>query len=250
MRRLLASLAIIAGLWCAAAQAAVTNIGDTATFNSATSVVTAATTVPAGALIVVPVYNGGSSGPASDTVTDSQGNCSGYHQITTQVISTSTWIEIFYCVTTHALTGGTDTITFTASDGAQATYISLSPVYTTGYATLDTATTTSSNAYATTWTVTGNGSAAVANELYFGVAYANGGTIAVTGSGTWSTAPPNTPSALSGSFISSYQTNSGTSALTYSGTSASQYVSAIIVSFEPTGGAAVRHNLSTTGAGN
>lgn len=208
----------------------VKNLGVVSSFGAGQTRTTPAiaNAVSTGGLVIVFVFDSNAS-VSGATVTDTKSNT--YTLARAQSPTAGVNIEVFYSFVTTPLTTS-DTITYTAATGFVSTTISVSAATTTGYTTgIDSATTNgSNNGFTTTYSVTGAGSAAVSNELYFGFVFSLG-TLGSTPAG-WTTQPPNFAGAAS-AFLAAWQINSGTSALTFNGTTTSQFASAIIVSFKP-----------------
>lgn len=231
LKRFLTALVLIA--LCLPVQAAVVNLG---VVNNGGGGVTSGTINPvanavsSGTLVVVFCYDLNTTTPAV-TVTDSKGNTyTGGPSINTP------WGQYsFYSFITTPLTVS-DTITCadSASTGFGQFYVSA--VSASGYNAYDPATAASNNnGFTNSFSITGAGSAAVANEIYFAFSYSNT-TFSGTPSG-WSTAPPNTANA--GQFLAGWQINAGTAALTWSGTTTgTQNTDSLILSFKPSAAAA------------
>lgn len=233
MRRLVLSFIFATLFFVNSALAVITDMGSASTFSSVQTVtMTSTSAVGSGVLVVVFISDGNTSAIGA-TVTDSKSNTYILAKNQTGVPSN---ISMFYSFVASALTTS-DTLTYTTALGFGANGMGISAISATGYSTYDSATAASSNnGFAATFTVTGAGSAAVANELYVCWVVANS-TPTITGAGTWSTAPPNGISGFA--MEAAYQVNSGTSALTCSGTLSAQFASVLIASFKPTAGASV-----------
>lgn len=206
----------------------VTDLGNKNQFGSSTTItITTAAAVAAGKLVVVFV-NDGAVSISGATVGDTKSNT--YTLITTEAAVASQNILMFYSFVTTPLTTS-DVITYTNANIASGVTLNISALSASPFSAIDSATTNQSgNGFASTYTVTGASSAAVANEIYFGFAVSNS---TFTGTPTgWNTNPPSTP--LSGNFLAAWQVNAGTSALTFNGsTTGSQFTGALIASFKP-----------------
>ncbi len=227
MKRLLCLLFALL-LWADVASAAVVDLGTAGNGGTGITTVTinpVTNAVSAGVLVVAFCYENNITTP-SVTVTDSKSN-----SYTAGPFSNTTFgIHSFYSFITTPLTTS-DTIACADSAATGFNQMYLSAVSASGYNAHDAATdAANSNGFASSFSVTGAGAAAVANEIYFAFTFANS-TISATPSG-WTTGPPNTP--LAGNFLAGWQINAGTSALTWSGTtSGAQFADSLILSFKP-----------------
>lgn len=205
-----------------------TNLGTHSAFGATgVSTITSAAAVAAGVLVVcvvddnyIPATNG--------TFADSQSNTwvLGKRQFTAAQVDSEIWYSF---ITTPLTTSSTMTYTTVAGFSGSNTISSGCTKFTGAtYSSLDAATTNGAGAFGTAYSVTGAGSAGVANELYFGLVTAQG-TVTVPG-GSWLTAPPTSPGAV---IQAAYQINAGTSALTFNGVVASSQWVAALVSFHP-----------------
>lgn len=227
MKRIIGSLLGLL-LWANCAIAAPVNLGTASAGGGGITTVQinpVVNAVSAGVLVMVFCYDSNIVTP-SVTVTDSKSNT-----YTAGPFSNTTFgIHSFYSFVTTPLTTS-DTISCTDSAATGFNQFYLSAVSASGYNAYDSATANAnSNGFASTFSVTGAGAAAVANEIYFGFSFTNS-TFSGTPSG-WATSPPNTP--LAGAFLAGWQINSGTSALTWNGTTTgSQFTDSLILSFKP-----------------
>lgn len=194
-----------------------------------TSVTTPAllSAVSSGTLVVVFAASGINNPPGTLSVTDTKGN------IYTQAANVGGFnnTSIYYSFITSSLTTS-DTITYTDSASTGFGQFWISAVSASGYSAIDAISSAAvNNGFANTFSVTGGGTAAVTSEIYFGFSYTNS-TFSGTPSG-WTTGPPTTPA--SGAFLAGWQINSGTSALTWNGTTTgAQNTNSVIASFKPT----------------
>lgn len=190
--------------------------------STATNTVNVTSAVASGTLVVVCVFDGNSA-ITGTTVTDSKSNT--YIKLTSINPTGGLFGLFFYSFITSALTTSD---TFSYNNAATGSAVNMIGVSATGYNAIDPATTnTASNGFAATYSVTGAGPAAVANEIYFGFVVAFNPPSTPTG---WSINPPTSPNTAQ---LEAYQINSGTSALTFNGTLTSQWAGSIIASFKP-----------------
>lgn len=221
---------------------AVTDLGSLNQFaNSQTISITSAAAVSAGTLVVVFALDGNSS-IVGATVTDSKSNA--YTLIAGGQFGggTSNMLMFYSFVTTPLTTS--DTITYTTNAGFTTTTMDISASSVPGYNAIDGATTnTSNNGFSASYSVTGAGTAAVANEINFAFV-TTFGTFTGTPSG-WTTNPPSSPEAP---FLAAWQINAGTAPLTFAGTlTGAQWAAVIIASFKPGGGGPVSGIIVLTG---
>lgn len=215
------------------ANATVSDLANFSSFANAQTFTSSALSVPvsSGVLVVIFVYDANPTTPGVG-VTDTKGNT--YLQaVTSGTNATNPYTSIYYSFISNALTTS-DTFTYTCNAIFGGHTTRLTAVSATGYSAIDNATTASANNFSGTFSVTGAGTAAVSNEINFALIMGLSNPT-VTSAG-WSINPPTSADL---SFIPSLQVNTGTSALTYSGTLSSQWWTALIVSFKPSGGAAV-----------
>lgn len=243
MKKILPLLFLLA--LCLPASAAVTNGCNVSSFSALqTRTCTNANAVSAGVLVVAFVFDGNTA-QTGTTFTDSVGNTYTQDVAFSQAAGQAS-LQIFHSFITTPLTTSS-TFTYTAATGFASTTIAVSVVSVPGYSSIDAATTNHAGSFSAAYSVTGAGSAAVANEIYFGFVFANG-TLGATPTG-WTTAPPNTPTAQAANFLAGWQINSGTSALTFNSTLTSQNWAVGIVSFKPSAGPTLPPQRTMTGVG-
>ena len=149
---------------------AVVDLGNALQFNPTTLPITCAAAVSAGNLVVIPVFDASTLTFATNFA-DSKGNT---YSVGPSIGNSGNpgGCAIFYSFITTPLTTS-DTITYTP--GTTGGTCEFSACSVTGYNAHDAATdNTNNNGFATTWSVTGAGAAAVANEINFGFVFSNG----------------------------------------------------------------------------
>jgi hypothetical protein len=201
----------------------ITDLGNNNAFaNSQTISDTVLSNTAASTLVVVCVFDGNTS-ISGATVTDSKSNT--YALITSQAVSGTNTL-CFDSFLTTPLVATTDSVTYHTNSGFTSagmglTVFSARKAAGGNYTALDAATTnTNNNGFTASYSVTGAGSASVANELYIGYVFTFGGGVGSPPS-SWSTNPPSftAGSGISANnFLVAWKNNSGTSALTFGNT--------------------------------
>jgi hypothetical protein len=189
-----------------------------------TSTITSSAAVLSGQLVVVAISD--TNWPASgQTLGDSKSNIYTLDNLTQDAGGNNAQTQIWHSFLTTPLTTS-DTINYNnGGGGTETNSIYLNAVKVTTAVSIDSATTAGATNNSAAYSVTGAGSAAETNEIYFGYVYSDN---TITPSGGWTAAGT---SPCSWCFFG-YQVNSGTSPLTFNGTLGATWWTASIVSFK------------------
>ena len=200
---------------------AVVNIGTADINGSGVAAATVGSAIAAGSLVVVLVSDFNSS-LSTFSVTDTQHNTYTLATTPQNAVGVGSAL-IFYSFVTTPLTTS-DTVTYL---GTGSSFGAMTVAATTGYGSIDNATTNTGSDFNSVWSISGAGTPAVANEIYFCLMVVNG--FSITGNGT-------ELNIQSGDtyMYPAYIVNSGTGNETFSGTCTLQGLVNSIVSFKPT----------------
>jgi hypothetical protein len=209
---------------------------------SQTVTMTVGASVALNMTVMVFVLDTNSSNNTSSTaVTDSKGNSYAFLYQAPKNANTAA-LNVFGGMTTVGALTTSDTITYTTVAGFVSTTMALEAASVLGYnATLDSAVSANNTAFGTPYTVT-SGTAGASNECFFGWVNVNSGTAGAAG-GSWNALPgPFT------SWVVSWQVNTGTGALTYTGTTGSFFWTDLIIALQASGGGSIPAVISNENA--